>query len=309
MAELSILIPARNEMFLKNTVEDILKNMEADTEIIVVLDGQWAEPGLEQHPKLKVVYLPVSIGQRAATNMACRLSLSKYVMKIDAHCSFDKGFDKKMLDKMQDNYTMVPIMRNLHAFDRVCSVCGRREYQGPALECCGKEMEKEIKWIGKESPQSTSYRFNTDLEFKYWGEYKAKQEGDIVDTMSLQGSCFLMTREKYWELNICDEEWGSWGGQGAEVALKTWLSGGEVKCNKTTWYAHMFRTQGGDFGFPYPQTDRKVKENRKIAKNYFFNNKFDKAVHPLSWLIERFWPVPEWTEEDLENVKTYNKTK
>ena len=301
MAELSILIPARNEMFLKNTVEDILKNMEADTEIIVVLDGQWAEPGLEQHPKLKVVYLPVSIGQRAATNMACRLSNSKYVMKIDAHCSFDKGFDRKMLEKMQDNWTMVPIMRNLHAFDRVCSVCGKREYQGPTKECCGQNMIKEIKWIGKESPQSTSYQFNKDLEFKYWGEYKAKQEGDIVDTMSLQGSCFLMTREKYWELNICDEEWGSWGGQGAEVALKTWLSGGEVKCNKTTWYAHMFRTQGGDFGFPYPNPGKEQKKAKDNLRDTFLKDRWPNAKHKLQWLIDKFNP-PEWESNSEKGI-------
>jgi hypothetical protein len=41
--DLSILIPARNEMFLKNTVEDALKNSEADTEIIVALDGAWGK--------------------------------------------------------------------------------------------------------------------------------------------------------------------------------------------------------------------------------------------------------------------------
>jgi len=28
--------------------------------------------------------------------------------------------------------------------------------------------------------------------------------------------------------NICDEEFGSWGSQGLEVAIKTWLSGGKV---------------------------------------------------------------------------------
>jgi hypothetical protein len=29
-------------MFLKQTIEDALKNIEAETEIIAVLDGQWA---------------------------------------------------------------------------------------------------------------------------------------------------------------------------------------------------------------------------------------------------------------------------
>ena len=34
--DLSILIPARNEMFLRRTIEDILEHMEGDTEIIAV---------------------------------------------------------------------------------------------------------------------------------------------------------------------------------------------------------------------------------------------------------------------------------
>ena len=47
--DLSILIPARNEQFLKNTVEDILKNKRGNTEIIVGLDGEWADPPIQDH--------------------------------------------------------------------------------------------------------------------------------------------------------------------------------------------------------------------------------------------------------------------
>ena len=116
MKDLSILIPSRNEMFLKNTIEDAIKNIEGNTEIIVTLDGQWPTEPLPQHDSVQVIYLNKSIGQRAATNIACRLSKAKYVMKVDAHCSFDKGFDRKMLEAFKetgDNVTMVPIMRNL----------------------------------------------------------------------------------------------------------------------------------------------------------------------------------------------------
>src|SRR3990172_9232604 len=109
--DLSILIPARNEEFLSKTIEDILANIEADTEVIAVLDGAWAEPAIPQHPRVVVVYLPVSIGQRAATNLACKLSKAKYVMKVDAHCAFDKGFDRKLIEVMKDDWTIVPTMR------------------------------------------------------------------------------------------------------------------------------------------------------------------------------------------------------
>ena len=295
--ELSILIPARNEMFLKNTVMDILENRTANTEVIVVLDGKYPVEPLEQRRKLNVIYLPESIGQRAATNMAFRMARGKYVMKVDAHCAFDKGFDSILLEDIQDDWTIVPVMKNLHAFDWVCTN-GHRRYQGPSGVCpeCGASEKRDILWRAKKSPNSTAYRFDKNLKFAYWSDYKKKQTGNLVETMSLQGSCFMMTKDKYWELNICDEEHGSWGQQGTEVALKTWLSGGKVIVDKKTWYAHMFRTQGGDFGFPYPLSGRAVKKARDYSKSLFIDGKWSKAKYTLDWLLDKFSPVPEWSE-------------
>lgn len=307
--ELSILIPARNEMFLSRTVEDILKNREADTEVIVVLDGQLADPPLKQDERVNVIYLPEAIGQRAATNLACKLSQAKYVMKVDAHCSFDKGFDRKLIADMQDDWTVVPTMRNLWAFDWKCYNCGLRTYQGPTpLKCstCGStNIKRKMVWIGKERPQSNSYCFDATPHFQYFREYNKRPEGqgDLTETMSLQGSCFMCARDKYWEWELCDEKLGNWGNQGIEVAVKTWLAGGRVMVNHKTYYAHLFRTQGGDFGFPWPNGGRDVDQTKNNVKELLWNNKYSKAIHPLSWLVEKFWPVPGWTEEDLRKIK------
>ena len=85
MTDLSILIPARNEMFLKQTIDDILKNIEGNTEIIAVLDGYKPDPPLSPDPTVTLIYNSESIGQRAATNQASKLSSAKHVMKGDAH--------------------------------------------------------------------------------------------------------------------------------------------------------------------------------------------------------------------------------
>lgn len=323
MSDLSILIPSRNEMFLARTIEDILSNIEADTEVIAVLDGAWAEPPIPQHERVNVVYVPKSIGQRAATNLACRLSQAKYVMKCDAHCSFDKGFDRKMIEAFKvagDNVTMVPIMRNLWAFDWKCYHCGWKKYQGPTPQKCGQcgksdKIRRKMLWIGKHNPQSTSYCFDSTPHFQYFEDWKHrpkyekdKKEKGLTETMSLQGSCWMLTRDKYWELEICDENFGGWGSQGIEVTVKTWLSGGRVLVNHKTWYAHMFRTQGGDFGFPYRISVKDQEKAKAYAKDLFFNNKWDKQIRPLSWLVEKFWPVRGWTEEDLAALKA-NKFK
>jgi len=322
MKNLSILIPSRNEMFLARTIKDILKNIEADTEVIAVLDGEWAEPPIPQDPRVNVVYLPESIGQRAATNLAAKLAKGKYIMKVDAHCSFDKGFDRKMIEffeKVGDNVTAVPIMRNLWAFDWKCYHCGWKKYQGPTpkkCEQCGKtdRIKRKMMWVGKKRPQSTSYLFDSTPHFQYFREYvkrpeikKMIKETGFNETMSLQGSCFMTTKKKYFELELCGEDLGSWGNQGIEVACKTWLSGGRVLVNHDTWYAHMFRTQGGDFSFPYEQRGRQVQKTKKRVKDLLWNNKFDKAIHPLSWLIEKFMPVPGWEQKDLDKLKVNEK--
>lgn len=306
--DLSIIIPSRNEPFLKRTIEDILEKSRGNTEVIAVMDDKYENLGITD-PRVKVLYFSEPIGQRVACNRAVAVSDAKYIMKVDAHCAFGEGFDKIMMDDMQDNWTMTTEMYNLHAFDWICPN-GHRRYQGASGVCweCGEPTKMDILWERKPKPMNDTYTFNTEPQFRYFKEYRKRPEyieglkKGLTETMGLQGSCFLMTRERYKELNICDENFGSWGSQGLAVAIKTWLSGGKCMVSHKTWYAHLFRPRKGDFGFPYPPETRKYKEARAYAHDLFFNNKFDKAIYPLSWLIKRFMPVPEWTEEDINKV-------
>lgn len=315
--ELSILIPARNEMFLARTIEDALQQSRADTEIIAVLDGEWANPPIPQNPKVNVFHTGKSVGMRAATNYAARLASGRYFMKVDAHCAFDEGFDLKMLEfhhKVGDDVTSVPIMRNLWAFDWKCHNCGFKKYQGPTPgECenckCATKWKRKMVWKGKSNPQSWAYCFDAEPHFQYFEEYKHRPETitmrdklGYTESMSLQGSCFMCTKENYWKLKLSDENLGNWGNQGIEVAAKTWLSGGKVLINHATWYAHMFRTQGGDFSFPYELTG--VQTTKKNVKKVFWETGFEGQKYPLSWLVDKFWPVPGWTPEQLAKLKT-----
>jgi hypothetical protein len=120
----------------------------------------------------------------------------------------------------------------------------------------------------------------------------------------------MATQDKYWELELCDESWGSWGQQGTEVALKTWLSGGRVICTRKTWYAHLFRTRPG-FSWPYPNPGKSQERARKISRDLFLNDKWPKATRKLSWLIEKFAPVPGWEDypEQKQSVQVKGLTK
>jgi rubrerythrin len=320
-----VLIPARNEEWLSETVADLLKNIRGKTEIIVVHDGEEFPKPLPEDPRITVIRHHVSRGQRASTNDAARVAQGTYLLKADAHTAWDEGFDVKMIQGMKDcgdNTTLVPVMRNLHVFSWKCYACGWKMYQGPTPSVCPDckrtdQIRKKFVWNPKPRPQSTSYRFDTELHFQYgnyWTkteEYKEQLKTGYTETMSLQGSAFMLHRDKYWGLNICDEAFGSWGAQGTEVACKTWLSGGRCIVNHNTWYSHLFRTQGGDFSFPYKQDNDQVARARKLSQQLFLDNTWEHQTLPLSWLVDKFAPVPGWHDGTdngmLEKIRDHGK--
>ena len=184
--DLSILIPSRNEMFISNTVADLVKNKRGKTQIIVGLDGQWADPPIIDHEDVVIYYSPVALGQRGMTNQLCRLSDAKYVAKTDAHCCFAEGFDTVLLEaiKGHDNWTVLPAMYNFHVFNWVCKKCGNKWYQGPTPQHCmnnnsngkmpddinsscdSKDFERELVWKRRESRRNQFYRFDKNLHFQ-----------------------------------------------------------------------------------------------------------------------------------------------
>lgn len=321
MADLSVLIPSRNEQFLSLTVEDVLKNIRGDTEIIVVADGAWPDPPLKDNGRVYLIYYHQAIGQRAAVNQAAKVSTARYIMKLDAHCAVDEGFDLKLMADCEPDWTVVPRMYNLHVFDWKCLGCGRQTYQGPkpdkCPDCGGADFEKVIIWQRKNHASDYMW-FDRDLVFRYFdnlalarhGKDKKKYDharrkwatGDITDQMTALGACWLMERERFWDLGGLDEGHGSWGQMGVEVACKSWLSGGRQVVNKKTWFAHMFRTKGGeDWGFPYPNSQKDVDAARDYSRQLWSVDdiskiNWPKGKRPLKWLIDHFAPLPGWDD-------------
>lgn len=310
--KLSICIPARNEEWLGRTIQDVLEHTNPElTEIIVALDGYLPDHPLKADPRVTIIYNPVSVGQRKAVRQAASLSEAKYVCKLDAHCAIDEGFDIKMIKAMEelgDDTTLIPIMRNMHVFDLVCED-GHRRYQSPSGPCetCDKPTVKELVWNPKKSPATFTFRFDKTLHFQYWGDL-AKQPENIKgalkldgtndinyrETMSIQGSCYILERKRYFSIDIDSDQFNSWGQNGTEVACKTWLSGGRCIANLNTWYAHTFRTRGGDFGFPYPNPQNKVNENRELSRQLFQKDQWPLATRKFQWLLDKFNP-PDWS--------------
>ena len=242
--DLSILIPARNEPYLDQTVEDIEKHKEGNTEDLVGLD---TEP----------------IGQRAMTNRLARKAKGKYLMKLDAHCSLQQGFDVKMMKRMEKDMVMTAMLCRLNV--------------------------KEWQIVPK--PFTKHYHFDTGMVFQY-DKYRDEDEV-LTETMALQGSLFMVEADTYWQWNLCDEEYGSWGFQGVETACKTWFNGGRVVTNKDVFYGHMFRVED----IPYTRTKEEIKKARSEAKKLL--------KHPkMPWLIEKFNYPADWTPEKVKELCT-----
>jgi hypothetical protein len=135
---------------------------------------------------------------------------------------------------------------------------------------------------------------------KEWGEKDKDEELKKVlidDLMSFQGSCWFTTKKHFDHIGGLDEEnYGSFGKEPQEIALKTWLSGGRVVINKKTWYAHLHKGKKYGRGYPLGKSD--------FGKATVYLNKWltdsawdDRQTRPFEWLIEKFWPVPTWPND------------
>jgi len=303
MPDLSVLIPARQEQWLSKTVEDVLAHSEGDTDVIVVLDGAWPDPPLTIDPRVTVLHHHQPIGQRAATNLAARVSTSRYVMKLDAHCSVAQGFDVALLDAAKalgPNVTQIPAQQNLHVYNQVCEQCAAVFDQAPARAACphcqGKTFRQEVVWEPRTRPLTTNWAIDSELHFQYASN--KGQVGDFPEIMSFLGACLFVDRAHFLDLGGFDESVGSWGQYAQEWACKEWLSGGRVVCNKRTTFAHFFRV--GGIGFPYDIKGSDQERARVYCRDYWRKNAWPQQIYPLRWLVDKFWPVKGWTEEQRD---------
>lgn len=244
MANLSILIPARNEEWLQKTIEDILLHIEGDTEILVGHDGD--EPNSKAFEEViendiypvRRLFVNPNIGQRAMTNRLAKMSTAKYLMKCDAHCSFQQGFDVKMMAKMDSRTILAPYMGVLDP----------------------------IGWTINGKKMTSKYCFRDNFVMVY---DKENDEED-PETMCLQGSAWMIERENYWKWNVCDETVGSWGAQSVELGIAAWLNGGRCMTTKSAYYGHVFRHQDNEF--PYDRGENPGRFATKELKRRYRND-------------------------------------
>lgn len=289
---LSVLIPARNEIYLEKTIRNVLENAEGEIEVLVALDGYLPDPPFDiGDSRVKFYPIEKAVGHRAATNLLAREAKGKFVMKLDAHCAVGKGFDVILAADCEYDWTVIPRMYNLDTdtwtpkyFDNFDKAVRQR-----------KVHDYLYIYINERGELRTQYypdAINKEL-------HHSRKDILIDESMSCMGPSFFMHKDRYWELGGCDENHeGGWGQQAIEVACKAWLSGGKLMVNKKTWFAHWFR---GHLGWPYPITGNQINRCREYSKDLWLNDKWPLQKRKFMWLVEKFNP-PGWEKKAPEPV-------
>jgi len=223
----SVIIPARNERYLSHTIKEVYYKAHGDVETIVIEDQF----------------------MRTAINMGVAEARGKYIMKLDAHCMLDHGYDVKLVAEHHDNWIQIPRRKRLD--------------------------EKTWTLKDKEIADIDYLSLDDDLMGIIWGNRrKARERKKILidDIEAFQGSCYFMTKDYFHHLGLLDDKnFGGSGNEATEIMLKCWHDKGRLVRNKKTWYAH------SRLGRLYSRDDCDVPKSRRYTKQLAREYGFSKS--------------------------------
>lgn len=289
MAKVSVIIPSRNEQFLSQTIDDLFVKATGDIEVIAVLDGYWPEPPLKNYDNLILVHRPEPQGMRPAINSAANIAKGKYLMKCDAHCMFAEGFDEVLQADCNDNWVVIPRRYSLDAENWTILETGKAPIDAHYLRYPYHDLT------------------HIAMHGTVWNDRQRERQDILIDDeMSSQGSCWFMSKTHFWDCldGLHAFGYGPFVQEFQEIGNKTWLSGGAVKINKKTWYAHLHK--GKRYGRGYFIGSKEVQYGNRYSVNYWMENKWPDRKYDLKWLIDKFWPVPTWPENWIEHAKLHH---
>jgi hypothetical protein len=269
---ISIAIPSKNERFLNQTIRDILTKAEGDIEIFPILDGY--DTDRINDPRVYYIKFPATSysKKRQAINEMVKQSTGKYVMSVDAHCMFDKGFDVKLIEAMRPDWVMVPRRHRLDAEKWALQPQGDTR---PPIDYEHVMFEPLVRDRGIHG-------------FRWDARTLARADHAIDDILTFQGSCWIMERAWFERCGFMSLDYQGWGQEAEELSFTTWQRDGRVVVNKNTWYAHLHK--GATYGRMYHLSRS---ENLK-SYAYSFNKWVVENNDFFISLIKRFSPLPNW---------------
>lgn len=282
---ISVIIPSRNELYLCKTVQCLFDTASTDIEVFVLLDGWDTEPTskndankialmkeqintiykmADKNRRIRIMHKDKPVGQRIFMNEAAKLMRAPYMFKLDAHCITFPGWDTQLLEVGSPKDFVVTAMRNIN----------------------------EEKWSVGIRKFNFCY-IDEHLRSRWWTGYDKRIESEkkLVESMSFYGTTWFCHRD-FW--NKHGGYWNNgygWGDSGTEWALKTWLCGDRLLLHRGIEVGHVYRER-----FPYSIQHRPRVEVAREIRGAFYRNEYPLQVHPIEWLLGRFWPVPTWSK-------------
>jgi glycosyltransferase involved in cell wall biosynthesis len=251
---LSVVIPSHDDIHLHKTIDSLLESSElpkSQFEILPVLDGYSTKKQIKLDPSVKVIQKVRNEGMREAINTGVAASRGQYIMRVDEHCMFAPGYDRVLLEEIEDNWIVTP----------------RRYFLNPETW----EVMEDKSFIDYEKlliikKPSGRVKFSSVK----WIERSRKRRNILLDeTMAFQGSCWVMARS-WWDKvigRLDSEGYGTLYQDTTEMFFKTWAAGGKLMLNKKTWFAHKHRGFNRSHNYPGELADASflyaLKKHRK----------------------------------------------
>jgi glycosyltransferase involved in cell wall biosynthesis len=258
----SVLIPARNELYLFRTILDLQTNAAGPIDIWIFADS-WNDHrdvldrvlAMDSNSVHVVVNDGPAVGIRRASNHLADLAPGPYLYRVDAHCAFSPAWDIALKNAADPKTVVVPAMRILDP----------------------------VAWTAERGGGNYYY---IDQDFRYKTLPGVRAKAAVVEIMVFIGAAWFCRKTTWQALGGYDDRFYKWGESGVEWSLKTWLNGGRLVLDRRSWFAHWFRGK-----FPYAISGKKIESNRTAIREYYQNYHGERSV---KWLVRKFKPLPGW---------------
>jgi glycosyltransferase involved in cell wall biosynthesis len=282
---LTVIVPARHELFLKNTILEVVNKAHGPVECLAVLDGyDIPEEEVVKDPRVRYIKRPYhkELTKRHAINDAVKQASFDHIMALDAHCLLGEGYDVILQRDCQDNWVMIPRREKLDAENW-------KIYRGENNELLPTDYEYYM-WqliirAMKGDPTGGLHGWR-------WNERTIERKDIMVDrNPAFQGSCWFLHKDWFNELGLMQTEgYTGWGQESENITFETVKNNGEIMTTKNTYYGHLYK--GHKYGRMYKTPEGAI----HAADLYHFNLFVNKNRKLFIKFIESFPLFPSWPE-------------
>jgi len=247
----SIIIAARNEIHLYQTVKNLLETATGDVEVLVGLDGYSSMVNNKDFvdvittkkygkadSRVKIHIEEEPIGRRSISNKLINMATGKFLFEADAHVIMkEAGWDTKLKCVCDDNMIVGCVIDSINE----------------------ENWEPEgNKWL--------SYGIDNDFNCDWRKEVKdVSQWKKVEEVLSFHPSAWMITKKTFEDIGGHKEFLGKYVDEDAEFTCDVLCRDGKMVVRTDVECAHLFRDE-----FPY-EVDDDIAVSRKLLSSLWKN--------------------------------------